>query len=323
MITPSQRESQYTPLGLAVYRDNAEIVNLLLSAGADPTKRFKYPGKDYTPLEYAKAENKNKALAALKQFSKRPAAVPKTVPPPTANDSAEVARLTARVAELEKEASITAGRLLASNQELGRLRNAEQQLKDKDRQLADCYAEIRTLKQSLADARVDAMHKALDEEHRQDLNNHKNQWEIRVSSTQRIADQATEKLEQKMRDHAVLEEHSAKRIAALQQELERARQGSAATHLDAAVQDQLNRCHAVNAELSAKVKHLQQELSAEVRRNARKVGDVKEGELQVDKTSKPLGTGATAIAYRGTFKGRDGAVKVFKEQSTEIVHSLE
>ena len=60
--------TQWTPLGLAIQKNDAALVELLLSAGAGVKTPFVYDGKQYTPLDFAKSFKKKSALAALKTF---------------------------------------------------------------------------------------------------------------------------------------------------------------------------------------------------------------------------------------------------------------
>lgn len=138
MAPCTQCKPQYTPLGYAVVLDNAAVVNLLLSFGADSAKSFKVSGKDYTPLEFAKVFNKNNALAALEQFSKRPAALPKMVP--ITNDSEELVRLQREKCQLQVQL----------DEMMHCLGAAELQLENKDGEIESLRALMDVLLEKLA-----------------------------------------------------------------------------------------------------------------------------------------------------------------------------
>jgi hypothetical protein len=63
-------------VGFATFHDQSHIIEVLLQAGGDKEEKFEVGGVKYTPIEYAEAKGKKKALKTLQTYKIKPPRVP-------------------------------------------------------------------------------------------------------------------------------------------------------------------------------------------------------------------------------------------------------
>ncbi len=188
---------------------------------------------------------------------------------------------------------------------------ANQKLKEKDSEIERRKQAESALGKELSNlkSRHDALRVALEEENQRALSNLRLSLEADLASSKKLSHDAAKALDAEIEKFKAIETDLKKRLS-------EAEQAKPVVFSSRAMEEEL-------AQYKAKVKQLQLQLAVEVRRNARKVDEVQEGELVIDR-SITLGKGATAMVYRGTYKGRECAVKVFNEkQSIPVANALE